>query len=524
MSDRTRLKKLGVYLNRLDQSQRIGERSDRERVKTIQTGIECIVERLTARIGRAESMFTGKIEHMGSIYDGLKVGAPDEFDFMLVLDQFTHDNGLGRILLTSNPPGFAAISVNVKDAPSKWPVVDYCLEHEQLFVVDKVVVHYCSKGRRVKVLDPLIIQKEYRQIADKQMAVIDLPDKWSHGGFNKPHFSGHRKHGPATLFQFMYQDKEGEIKVTIDLTLAIRLRLGVDLAVTEMNLLRRFPLGNRYPEILLERLQTDPGMHVIPLYSKFLIEGGHAKKKYNWRVSCSCSEKIVFQSMPDTSLFKTAIRVLKILRDKHLTYYKRKTERKRKKLRRKATNKATGRSRSDSDEDEFLERFHASLSLSAADDDDDDYDVQQTTDLTEFEYMSDEQATARYRSTAPQYQARDIGFVSADPKPGTGEYWGARHYISSVEIKTLALHMLFGELPLKNLDGELIDYIGPADDEHLALMVMFGVNFFKKMFRERKQIMCLYFDTALCSPLPTDQIADALKAMDKIASELTENG
>ncbi len=494
-----RLKKLGVYLNQLDECQRISARPDKERIRRIQSGIENIVEKLASRIATKRPIFRGTIENMGSYYDGLKVGAPDEFDFMLVLEEFTKDNGLHSLLLTRRPPGFAAIRVHGEKHSSEWPITEYCPVHESLVVVKKKILHRCYSRSIVKVLDPLRIQDEYRKAADEEMPSIELPPNWCHGGCNRPYFSGHRKHGPATLFQFIYADEQGEIKVTIDLTLAIRLQIGVDLHIHDMHMLKRFPLGNEHFEKFLEYLQTDPGMHIIPLYSKFLIEEGYGGKKYNWKVSGSCSEKIIFQSMQEDSLMKKTIRVLKILRDTYLTYFRRKTERKKKKRTIKTKNKDNNQS----------QRNHAPES--------------DTTDFTEVEYFGEEATSKFNRIKARIYQSKDIGFHPRNPEPGSGEYWGARHYIASVEIKTFALSLLFGEYILYKLDGSLIDYTGPTDDETLALLVLIGVDHFKNMFLGSQQTEYIYFKTALCSPLSSQKVQDALVAIDKIIKHLDEN-
>ncbi|KAK2140104.1 hypothetical protein LSH36_1484g00002 [Paralvinella palmiformis] len=120
-------------------------------------------------------------------------------------------------------------------------------------------------------------------------------------------------------------------------------------------------------------------------------------------------------------------------------------------------------------------------------------------------------------------QRTDIGFDVIDPKPGSGEYWGARHYISSVEIKRLVLSMLLGKLKLANYDGRPIDYTAEADDETLALLTVVSISFFNHLFIDRRQMKYLYFDTALCSLLSDMKTENARRALHNIIEELLKN-
>ena len=69
------------------------------------------------------------------------------------------------------------------------------------------------------IMNPSKVQRHFRKIFDQAMASIDLPNDWQHGGFQRPAFSGVRRHGPATMIQLIYRTSTDEFKLNVDVTL-----------------------------------------------------------------------------------------------------------------------------------------------------------------------------------------------------------------------------------------------------------------------------------------------------------------
>jgi hypothetical protein len=145
-----------------------------------------------------------------------------------------------------------------------------------------------------------------------------------------------------------------------------------------------------------------------------------------------------------------------------------------------------------------------------------DLQAEDSTDLTDPGNVSTD---TLFSITVSDYQARDVGDATAPPPPGSGEYYGALHYISSVEIKTMVLSLLLGEFGLTNPDDATIEYTSSGNDETLALCVLFCIDQFKQLTQESKQIKNLYFDFPLCSALSTQRRLELAEQLDKIILE-----
>ncbi len=62
-----------------------------------------------------------------------------------------------------------------------------------------------------------------------------------------------------------------------------------------------------------------------------------------------------------------------------------------------------------------------------------------TTDLTDVESVTAQFSGFKLDEKIKNFQAKDIGLVEKPPGPGSGEYWGPRQYIGSIEIKMWVL-------------------------------------------------------------------------------------
>ena len=74
-------------LIKLDKCQSVDYNNDE--VKLIKSKIEAIVHDISTRIGASNPILSNTIVGCGSFYHNSKITAPDEFDFLLVLNEFS---------------------------------------------------------------------------------------------------------------------------------------------------------------------------------------------------------------------------------------------------------------------------------------------------------------------------------------------------------------------------------------------------------------------------------------------------
>ena len=272
-----------------------------------------------------DKKFHAKILPSGSFFEDLKVGKPDEFDF---LAQITSLSGKKCDMVPSDRPGF--VHVAVKEPfyhPWKNCTALVC-EHE----IRADQCEYCANINPSDVgctiiLAPEKVQEEFREIVDNALEEVPLPENWRHRGVEEPNCGGFRRHGPANMFLFYYDTPDGQsIKVSLDITLSIGLGTPIDTESINFFPMYRIPPKHRfqpwYKDVLENGVEGEYPLQLIPLYSKLHVRTGCYGYKDCWRVSCSLVEREFLNRFhPGTgdSLPKRCIRLCKWLRDKYLT-------------------------------------------------------------------------------------------------------------------------------------------------------------------------------------------------------------
>ena len=89
---------LSSYLTERDKQIQLPENSE---VRRIQHGIENVMKVITESVKTKDSRLIGKIIPVGSFYSDLKIGLPDEFDFIYELQKL--EEGIDFELM---PSGF----------------------------------------------------------------------------------------------------------------------------------------------------------------------------------------------------------------------------------------------------------------------------------------------------------------------------------------------------------------------------------------------------------------------------------
>ena len=512
--------------------------------KMVKKDVDTFVQRLASKLGEIDKRFdVATVLETGSYSEGVKIGEPDEFDYLFELKAGEAMEQLKFI--PAHHPGFVHVGLKDGGTLEKWLscVVDagQCDKCGRI-APEALSTHDYSDCTNNYVkqpfLAPELIQEEFRKLLDAAVPTIDLPPNLSHSGCEKPNYSGYRKHGPATLVQFRYTNDEVVLLLTVDITLAIKVPTPIELTIFGVDFHLKQNCNNTdLREQIMSWIEHEPGIHVIPLYSNLLTALGKYHDKFAWRVSCSSVEKRILTTLSDNSLPKVCLRVLKALRDAYLTEgYKKRTVKRRRPKPRSASNHASSASRlsfpeshttstnqTESNEtnrngrvsnveeihkknfrgrrqkkklpqisEETLSSYlskeeyvNMATYLSSGNfvtisaEEDDD----ETADSSENEFL----AALRPQQLRQNFQRTDIRLVdSGEIRPG--EHYGLCQLLASMELKTYCLH--------------LIDKVEDLNDlSSLAKHVFEAIKqFYIISAKESSVIKGFFFDGAILSP------------------------
>ena len=375
--DDTEMCNLVNFLKTCDDNYKITK--DDPKYASIARDAEMIVKQAFANL---DPRFSANIIPSGSFYEDLKVESPDEFDFMAQIKSLSSPGAID--LVPSDRSGFVHVTVLDSDTMSLWkdcmafvcehkhrredcrtckavddlhddfglddhdeygidfydPYDDYLYEDDNYDTSSESGTPPSNnqtnivEGKGTIVLGPEKFQSAFRAEINKAMVKLKLPEGWHHGGYRGPRYSGHRRHGPATLFQFVYKNEQVKYKISLDITLCIGLPLPFDARKLNFHAYNRMDKSNPVHILLKNTLIDGPGMHLIPLYSKLHTRTGYFGHKNSWRVSCSLNEREIltrFSSGDPDSVPHRSIRLIKWLRDKFLADEKQPTKHKKKK-------------------------------------------------------------------------------------------------------------------------------------------------------------------------------------------------
>jgi hypothetical protein len=252
------------------------------KVKRVEDGAVQIMTAILENVAVLDNRFRSKLIKSGSYYDGVKVGQPDEFDFMAEVVELS-ESGICQFQPTTDP-GFVNLIL--------------LKEHERWSDCRGQICHHNKRKREcrqckdsededsgskkddntvIEIIAPEKAQHLFRELVNKVVFSHDfqLPEGWEHGGLNRPQFSGVRKHGPAVLLQFVVLNYEQgkELKVTLDISLCVKVSQPIDCEEFGFLPLRLLPPEHPTHKLIKEGLMSDDkaGLHVIPLYSKMLV-------------------------------------------------------------------------------------------------------------------------------------------------------------------------------------------------------------------------------------------------------------
>lgn len=259
---------------------------DENEAGEIRLKLETLVNSILAQVEKRDKRFESTLIQSGSVYEGVKVQQPDEFDFMIRINSLTN-----KPLLYPCDKGDGYVKLALND--DEWSEFK---DEEGFFSPNQLSRHFKKLVNEslseVDAPEGLVIQRTDRQLLEGPWGPVYLNLLGNSTGRDNP--SGlmySETHGPATTLYISWQGggSYNNLEVTVDLTLSLEY------------LISRLPVQlPRLPQSVDQSLQRS-GFHVVP--AGFDI----------WRISFSVVEKEILFDSPDG--FKVCFRVLKITRN-----------------------------------------------------------------------------------------------------------------------------------------------------------------------------------------------------------------
>jgi len=249
----------------------------------IRQKLEQLVSNILAQVTKRDGRLQSTLIHSGSVYEGVKVGHPDEFDFMVRIDSLTNKP---LLRLCDNVEGYVKLVCN----DARWGEF---ADEEGFFNPNLLSGHFkrlvneswsaieVPEGLVIQQTDPRIIRGPWGPVYAGLVG----------GERNLSNVMYIESHGPATTLKIVWQGGSSykNLEISVDLTLSLE----YDISKLHVQL-------SKVPEHVTECLQRE-GFHLVPAGFDM------------WRISFSMVEKQLLSSAPDR--FKTCYRVLKYVRD-----------------------------------------------------------------------------------------------------------------------------------------------------------------------------------------------------------------
>ena len=260
---------------------------DEDEADLIRQKLEILVGNILKQVEKQDQRFRSTLIQSGSVYEGVKVKKPDEFDFMVKLDSLTNTP-----LFYPCEKGDGYVKLNLDDDTWK----EFKDEHG-FFSPNLLCRHFKKLVNGslsyVEVPEGLSIQRADQELLDGPWGPVFSDLLGNSGGTDDP--SGvlySETHGPATTLYIKWQGDSSyrNLLISVDLTLTL------EYFITKLTA----ELSKSLPQSVDDCLRRN-GFHVVP--AGFDV----------WRISFSMAEKDVLSSSPEG--FKACFRVLKIMRD-----------------------------------------------------------------------------------------------------------------------------------------------------------------------------------------------------------------
>ena len=269
-----------------DHFERKSRFENQSEAELIREKLERLVNNILSLVEKRDKRFQSTLIKSGSVYEGVKVGKPDEFDFMIRLNSLTDKASFHRC---HKGEGYVKLELDEHD----WKEFK---DEEGFFNPNLLCRHFKKLVNETlsdaEVPDGLRIQRASRELLEGSWGPVfsDMLGN-SSGQENSSGVMYSETHGPATTLYIEWEGGENYqgLNISVDLTLSLEYpssKLPVQLA-------------NLPPEV--DVILQKSGFHVVP--AGFDV----------WRISFSMAEKEVLYTSPEG--FKACYRILKIVRD-----------------------------------------------------------------------------------------------------------------------------------------------------------------------------------------------------------------
>ena len=258
---------------------------DNNEAEVIRQKLERLVSSIQVEVAKRDERFQGVLIESGSVYEGVKVHEPDEFDFMVRIDCLTNKP---RLSCCEDVPGY----VRLAQDDEKWGEFT---DEQGFFSPNQVCRHY---KRLVNESWSTIDVPEGMAVQEVQQGYIQGP--WGVvytglvGGEGRPSdVMDIESHGPATTIKVVWHGGSSYrgLLISVDLTLAL------EYAISKLPV----RLSDQLPPTIASEYLNKAGFHVVPAGFDM------------WRISFSVAEKEILSDSSDD--FKACYRVLKYVRD-----------------------------------------------------------------------------------------------------------------------------------------------------------------------------------------------------------------
>ena len=262
-----------------------GRFKDESEAEIIRQKLETLVFSIQVEVAKRDERFHGILIKSGSVYEGVKVHQPDEFDFMVRIDCLTNKP---RLSCCEDVPGY----VRLAQDDEKWGEFT---DEQGFFSPNQVCSHY---KRLVNESWSTIDVPEGMAVQEVEQGYIQGP--WGVvytglvGGEGRPSdVMDIESHGPATTIKVLWNGGSSYrgLLISVDLTLSL------EYAISKLPV----RLSDQLPPTIASEYLNKAGFHVVPAGFDM------------WRISFSIAEKEILSDCSDD--FKACYRVLKYVRD-----------------------------------------------------------------------------------------------------------------------------------------------------------------------------------------------------------------
>ncbi len=192
---------LEEYLIQLDDSKKVV--CDEPRNRALAEQVELYTREILREVEQLDPRFKNTFLQSGSFYDEVKVGLPDEYDYMAKLELLSIP---GTAKAVPTKLGFARVILEHEETIDLWK--EFLCDHED---TDEDIDEHNEE-----VFENLLavskVQEEFRSLVMKAIKSVKMPKKWQRNPCPT-------QHGPCTMLEFLVDDflPEGQLYISIDL-------------------------------------------------------------------------------------------------------------------------------------------------------------------------------------------------------------------------------------------------------------------------------------------------------------------